>query len=117
MANGQSVKRNKIRAATAAVIPMTAALLAGCVSGGGPAGHVLSQPNRAVYDCGADGRLTVQRLGAEVDVVSPRGVQVRLPASPPGQSARFGEPPYALLFDEREILWFVTGKKPIACAR
>lgn len=95
---------------------MAATALPGCVSGGD--GDIApSQPGYAVYQCGSDGRLRVRRLAGAVEVQSPRGVEVRLPASPPGQTARYGEPPYALLFDNREVLWFVTGKRPLSCRR
>lgn len=93
------------------------ALLSGCVSGGGNIDTVLGQPGYSVYQCGSDGRLRVRRLAGAVEVESPRGVEVRLPASPPGQTARYGEPPYAVVFDNREALWFVTGKRPLSCRR
>ncbi len=90
--------------------------LSGCVASI-PVSTELGSGSRSVYNCGSDGRLTVRRLGGSVDVVSPRGIETRLPASPPGQSARYGTPPYALVIDRGEALWFVTGKRPIACKR
>lgn len=92
-------------------------LLAGCVASGSGLDTALRQPGYSIYSCGSDGRLSVRRLSGAVEILSPRGVEVRLPASPSGQTARYGAPPYALVFDNREALWFVTGKRPISCRR
>lgn len=61
--------------------------------------------------------MEVENLGGQIKVHSPRGLDVTLPASPAGQNVRYGEPPYALVFDGREALWFVTGKPPLNCRR
>ena len=90
--------------------------LASCVSGG-PSDDSGSQPRSATFRCEAEGSLKIQNKGTSVTVVSPRGVEVTLPASPPGSRARYSAPPYALVLDGREALWFVTGKAPLACKR
>lgn len=107
----------RLRRATAVrtpVVLLLAGLASGCLSDGGD-DHGFESSRLHSWHCGDDGRLTVRYLAGAVDVNSPRGVEVRLPASPPGQTARYGEPPYALVIDGREALWFVTGKRPISC--
>ncbi|MEX0343415.1 MAG: hypothetical protein AB3N20_00720 [Rhizobiaceae bacterium] len=106
----------KKRILSTGMVGFLAVSLAGCLGGGG-VDTVLQQTAYSVYSCGEDGRLSVRRLSGAIEVLSPRGIEVRLPASPPGQTARYGAPPYALVFDNREALWFVTGKRPLSCRR
>ncbi len=97
-----------------------ALLLAGCVSGPSDLDGTLSagpQPRKASWRCDEGATLTVENLGSQIKVVTPEGTEVVLPASPPGQNARYGEGMLALVFDGREALWFVTGKTPLTCKR
>lgn len=75
------------------------------------------QPRVAAYNCGAEGSLTVENFQTSVHVISSRGMDVELPASPPGSRSRYGEAPYALLLNGREALWLETGKSPLSCRR
>ncbi len=113
-ANGLGVGYSRIL--KTGMVGFLAVSLTGCLGSGG-VDTVLQQTAYSVYSCGEDGRLSVRRLSGAIEVLSPRGVEVRLPASPPGQTGRYGAPPYALVFDNREALWFVTGKRPISCRR
>ncbi|MCB1418874.1 MAG: hypothetical protein KDJ74_07675 [Notoacmeibacter sp.] len=113
------MKANRIIAAAClAVLPG----LAGCLADG-PAGFDRSaspgaaQPRTASWRCDGGTTMQVENLGSQIKVRSPRGLDLTLPASPPGQYTRYGEPPYALVFDGREALWFVTGKAPLNCRR
>lgn len=112
-ADGFGVRNRRIL--NTGIVGLVVVSLAGCV--GGRVDTVLQQTAYSVYSCGEDGRLSVRRLSGAIEVLSPRGIEVRLPASPPGQTARYGVAPYALVFDNREALWFVTGKRPISCRR
>lgn len=102
-----------------AALPM-ALLLSGCVSGQSDLDGGLStgpQPRKANWRCDGGATLSVENLGAQIKVMTPEGSEVLLPASPPGQNARYGEGMLALVFDGREALWFVTGKTPLNCKR
>ncbi|MCR4268141.1 hypothetical protein [Nitratireductor sp. ZSWI3] len=68
------------------------------------------------YRCEEDMQMTVQRKGSLVSVHSPRGIDLDLPAAPPGQSARFGESLYAVVLEGKDALWMVNGKPPISCS-
>lgn len=76
-----------------------------------------AQPALATWRCDGGGTMTVRRIGDAIEVNSPRGVDVTLPASPPGSRERYGEGLYAVVFNGREALWFVTGKPPLNCRR
>lgn len=92
--------------------------LSGCISEGlESAGRPGSMPRLATYSCDGAGPLRVENLGRSVKLLTPRGLEVTLPASPPDSTTRYGEPPYALVLDGREALWFVTGKEPLTCRR
>ncbi len=95
-----------------------AAALTGCVSEGfqNP-GNGMRAPRMATYQCDDGGTLRVENRGNSVQLQTPRGVEVTLPASPPDSTSRYGDPPYALILDGREALWFVTGKHPLTCRR
>lgn len=76
-----------------------------------------AQPRRAVYDCGADGKITVEATHAAVRLVDAQGDTYELPASPPSQSNRFGEGGLALVVEGGEALWMRAGKPPQTCTR
>lgn len=75
------------------------------------------QPRFATYSCDGGTEMTVEAVQDKVHVVSPRGLDVELPASPPTQHSRYGAPPYALVIEGTEALWMVSGKEPITCNR
>ncbi|EKF19129.1 hypothetical protein NA2_10113 [Nitratireductor pacificus pht-3B] len=96
------------------------ALAAGCTTASAPsgqAGNVAAFSGPVTYSCEDDMRMTVERNGPRVSVHSPRGLDLDLPASPPGQDARFGEALYAVVLEGKEALWMVNGKTPISCTR
>jgi len=76
-----------------------------------------AQPPLATYDCGSDGRLTIENHASSVHVTEPDGTMVDLPASPPTQHSRFGAAPYALVVEGHEALLMKNGKEPITCRR
>ncbi|EIM75186.1 hypothetical protein A33O_09299 [Nitratireductor aquibiodomus RA22] len=97
-----------------------AVILAGCVST--PSGEAkktttlaFSGPVKLACDDGME--MTVTPRSGGISVVSPRGVEIDLPASPPGQSVRYGESLYAVVIEGSEALWMVSGKVPITCRR
>lgn len=107
-----------LRCVSIAAVPATALLLAACVGGGPSAGGPTeSQPRFATYRCGEAGTLTVENRATQVHVVSPRGVEVDLPASPPSQRTRYGGPMHALVLEGRNALWMANGKEPLDCRR
>ena len=75
------------------------------------------QPRRATYDCGEDGRVTVENLSTAVRLVEPDGESYNLPASPPTQTSRFGGDGMALVVEDREALWMKAGSEPVTCRR
>lgn len=94
-------------------------LLSGCVSDGmnSAVSTEGAQPRRATWRCDGGTTMTVINNGSSIHVLSPRGTEVDLPASPPGSRTRYGEGLYAVVFEGREALWFVTGKQPLNCRR
>ncbi|MFP1630602.1 hypothetical protein ACLB6G_02595 [Zhengella sp. ZM62] len=103
------------------LIPLVffAPVLSACMAGGAGLGSAASnvQPALTTWRCDGGGTMTVRRTGDAIEVRSPRGVDVTLPASPPGSRERYGEGLYAVVFNGREALWFVTGKPPLNCRR
>lgn len=97
---------------------LTAAFLVSACVAGHPSlpDNPPSAPIRS-FNCGKEGRLTIHDKVNAVRVLGPRGTDTLLPASPPGQTGRYGKAPYALVLDEGEALWFVSGKNPLVCAR
>lgn len=69
------------------------------------------------YQCRGGGTLVVESKASAVDVTSPDGIRIDLPASPPGSKSRYGNPPYALLLDNEDALWMKSGKKPLQCKK
>lgn len=74
-------------------------------------------PAKATYRCEEGGTLSIERSGANVAVLTPDGEQLLLPASPAGQTMRYGEPPYALVLDPAEALYMKGGAEPVTCRR
>lgn len=99
-------------------VPM-AGLLAACAATGPDAAQdgASAYSGPVTYRCEEALEMTLERKGTLVSIRSPRGVDVELPAAPPGQSARYGESLYAVVLDGDDALWMVNGKAPIACKR
>lgn len=98
---------------------LLAAATAGCV---GPAEDALSgfspsQPRMATYSCGNGDVLRIENRRGSVVVMKADGESIELPASPPRQQNRYGEPPYALVLEDRDALFMVTGQEPVDCRR
>ncbi|WP_292898052.1 MULTISPECIES: hypothetical protein [unclassified Nitratireductor] len=94
--------------------------LAGCVAPSSQeankaTGLAFSGPVKLACDDGMEMTISPRRGG--ISVVSPRGLELDLPASPPGQSVRYGESLYAVVIEGSEALWMVSGKVPITCRR
>lgn len=100
-------------------IAASAVLAVSCTSGGGSGPEVIGQvqPSGASYRCDGGQTLRVENRRTSVTVVKSDGTRIDLPASPPESRARYGEPPYALVLDGREALYFETGKAPMNCRR
>ena len=77
----------------------------------------VAPPRRGVYDCGADGTITVEPMRSAVRLVDADGASYDLPASPPTQANRFGEGNAALVVEGREALWMKAGREPVECRR
>lgn len=69
------------------------------------------------YRCEDEQTMRITRHADRVVVESPRGLDLELPASPPDQSVRYGESLYAVVVENGEALWMVSGKPPIACVK
>lgn len=91
--------------------------LSGCVPPEPPVTGAASAPppRYASYRCDGDDELTLENFRTSVHVVDSRGVDVELPAAPPDQTARYGQPGYALILEKGTALWMVTGKHPVNC--
>ena len=76
-----------------------------------------AQPRHATYDCGTNGRITVENMRTAVRLVEAEGDSYDLPASPPTQTSRYGEGGLALVVEDREALWMKAGKEPMTCRR
>lgn len=109
----------------AAVLTALSILTAACVAsetvnnpttGGTPEGSA-AQPHVATYSCGEDGSITVESLGSAVRVLGTDGSAVDLPAAPPTQTARFGGSNRAIVLEEGEALYMVSGKPTLSCKR
>ncbi len=98
---------------------MPIAALSACVAAKQTAGSTstagLIQPRYATYRCDGDGEIDLENFHTSVHVVDSRGVDVELPASPPNQTARYGQPGYALVLEKNGALWMVSGKRPVNC--
>lgn len=118
MADKRMMKMIPLSRLVPAILALAA--LAGCVSDDyasrpGPDG--VRQPGEALWACDNGAAMRVRNLGNAVQVTSPQGEELTLPASPPGSVSRYGAAPYALVFDGREALWFKTGGPPVSCRR
>lgn len=72
---------------------------------------------QASWRCADGVTLTTRRDGSSMRVDDSRGFDPVLPASPPGQTARYAEGIYALILEGRHATWFVSGQKPVECRR
>jgi hypothetical protein len=70
-----------------------------------------------IYDCGEEGRIQVVISGDAVRVTEADGTAVDLPASPPGQSNRFGEGVSAIVIEGSEALYMRARREPWSCIR
>jgi hypothetical protein len=107
------------RAAFASALTL---LLSGCVADAPQSGQNIgegtaAQPRHATYDCGEDGRISVEAGKGAVRLVDAEGEVFDLPASPPSQNTRFGEGGLALVVEGGEALWMQAGKQPLTCRR
>lgn len=95
--------------------------LAACMADGGngidTTGMGDVQPRRATYNCGEDGRITVENNRTMVRLVEADGESYELAASPPAQTSRYGEDGLALVLDGREALWMKARHEPMTCRR
>jgi hypothetical protein len=97
--------------------PALLLLLAACQSA--PSGidpDSVSQPPKSTFRCTGGVALEVENLGSSVNVTSPSGASVSLPALA-GSRSRYSEGQTAMVFNGREALFMVTGKSPLECRR
>ena len=116
-AKGTTMDRQK-----SCVLPafLASILLSACVAAPAqttPAGAAKAalQPRYASFRCDGNSEINLEDFGTSVHVIDSRGVDVVLPASPPAQGSRYGEPGYALVLEGRKALWMVSGKRPVNC--
>jgi hypothetical protein len=112
--------RNAFMPALKLALPVLAVslFLSACVPPGPPKSAMLQSttaPRYATYRCDGEGEITLENFRTSVHVVDTRGVDVELPASPPNQTARYGQPGYALILERGTALWMVSGKHPVNC--
>jgi len=74
-------------------------------------------PRYATYRCDEEGEITLENFRTSVHVVDSQGTDVELPAAPPDQTTRYGQPGYALIIEKGTALWMVSGKRPVNCKR
>jgi hypothetical protein len=70
-----------------------------------------------VYRCDGGRSLTIENRRSAVTLLDPDGETMVLPASPPGQSTRYGQKPYALVIEGGEVLYVKPRQAPFACRR
>src|SRR5690606_23228836 len=118
--------RSTIGAMLALLIPV----LSGCVTepaagawpgGGAPAGSLHEQnspqPGTGAYSCADGGMVTIESLGSSLRLLGPNGVTEELPASPAGQTSRYGRAHDAIVLDGNEALVMTGGHPPMPCTR
>lgn len=118
--------RSTIGAMLALLIPV----LSGCVTepgakalpdAGAPAVSLHDenspQPGTATYSCADGGMMTIQNLGTSLRLLGPNGVTEELPASPAGQTSRYGRAHDAIVLDGNEALVMTGGHPPMPCTR
>lgn len=76
-----------------------------------------SQPRTASYSCSDGGLVRIQNLGASILILDPEGDALELPASPPSQRNRYGEPGNAVVLDGKDALIMRSGQTPLTCTR
>ncbi|MGN6304702.1 MAG: hypothetical protein ACTHNH_07790 [Mesorhizobium sp.] len=76
-----------------------------------------SQPRTATYSCADGGMMTIQNLGTSLRLLGPDGVTEELPASPAGQTSRYGQSHDAIVIDGNEALVMTGGHPPMPCTR
>jgi hypothetical protein len=99
------------------ISPLILLLLAACqstTSGIDP--DSIAQPPKSTFRCTGGVALEVENLGSSVNVTSPAGASISLPALS-GSRSRYAEGQTAMVFNGREALFMVTGKTPLECKR
>lgn len=76
-----------------------------------------AQPRTATYNCADGGMMTIQNLGTSLRLLGPDGVTEELPASPAGQTSRYGQAHDAIVIDGNEALVMTGGHAPLPCTR
>lgn len=110
------------RGISSLAVPVLAAplLLTACVPPAPLVGAIAAAapvPRYSTYRCDGEGEITLENFRTSVHVVDTRGVDVELPAAPPDQTVRYGQPGYALILEKGTALWMVSGKRPVNCKR
>ncbi len=70
-----------------------------------------------VYRCDGGHSLTIENRRSAVTLLDPDGQTMILPASPAGQSSRYGQKPYALVIEGGEVLYVKPRQPPFTCRR
>jgi len=83
------------------------------------AASAVAPPRRGspVYRCDGGRTLTIENRSSAVTLLDPDGQTMILPASPPGQSSRYGQKPYALVVEGGEVLYVKPRQAPFTCRR
>jgi hypothetical protein len=96
-----------------------ALLLSACIPPDPPGASAAAvpAPRYATYRCDGDSEITIEDFRTSVHVVDATGVDIELPAAPPDQTTRYGQPGYALILEKGTALWMMSGKRPANCRR
>lgn len=70
-----------------------------------------------VYRCDGGRSMVVENRRSSVTLTDPDGETMVLPASPAGQSSRYGQKRYALVLDGSEALYVKPRQAPYTCRR
>lgn len=76
-----------------------------------------TQPRSAKFQCAGGQSISVENLGAKVNVTTPEGGTVELPSLPTGSRSRYSQGQTALVLNGRDALLMVTGRAPLECKR
>lgn len=77
----------------------------------------MPRPGSPAYRCGGGRTLLIENRRSSVVMQDPDGQNLTLPASPAGQTNRYGKKPYALVLEGNEALFMKPGKSPYTCKR
>lgn len=101
-----------------AVLGLTGVVAVGCVANDAPTRPAAQSTSiEHSFDCGDGERLSLVGDGVTLLATDTENASVRLEASPPGQTSRYGADGHALVINNGEVLWMKAGAAPMTCRR